>query len=148
MKPLSGTFAGSGLESNSYGFLYSFGNQYEVWGGEGSLSEVDVYNPSASGLTFLGSATNTSTFFGAYSIYVVYVPKHNVVKVDTVEGSNGSYYDTYYTGNVTDWKYIGGPADGLYAIIGVTEYGFHSGGGFGIDATGSGLSWLKVFVGP
>jgi hypothetical protein len=135
--------------NNRYDFQYSFGNQYEVYGGT-SLSGVDGYDPVASGLTFLGSATNTSTFNGAYNVYLVWVPKHNVVKVDTVQGSNGLYYNTYFTGNTTDYQNIGGPPDNQYAIVGYCPgvHWIHTGGYIGIDATGVGLTSLKVFVVP
>jgi len=135
--------------NNRYEFQYSSGNQYEVYGGT-SLSGVDGDDPVASGLRFLGSATNTSTFYGAYNVYLVWVPKHNAVKVDTVEGSNGVYYNTYFTGNTSDGQNVGGPPDGQYALVGYCPgiLGFHTGGYIGIDATGDGLTWLKVFVVP
>ena len=132
---------------NSYTLNYSFGNLYEVYGGN-SYAGVDYCDPVGSGFTLLGSATNAATFSGAYNVYLVRAPKHNVVKVDTVRGSNGLYYSTHITGNTSDYQNIGGAPDGLYATVGPTPWGFFTGGLFVIDATGHGLSSLTVYISP
>jgi hypothetical protein len=133
--------------NNSYLFFSSFGNLYEVYGAN-SYSDIDYCNPTASGFMLLGSATNTATFTGAYNYYLVRAPKHNVVKVDTVRGSNGLYYNTYVTGNTSDYQYIGGPPDGLCATVGPTPRGFYTGGLFVIDAIGQSLSSITVYTVP
>lgn len=132
---------------NSYTMNYSFGNLYEVWGGN-SFSGLPYCDPAASGFTLLGSATNTATFAGGYNVYLIRAPKHNVLKVDTVRGSDGLYYPTHITGNTSDYQNIGGAPDGLYATVGPTPRGFFTGGFFVTDATGRGLSSVTVYVSP
>ena len=106
------------------------------------------YDPASHGFTLLGSATNTSTFTGSYSVYVIRVPKHNVVNIDAVLGSNGIYYSSYTTGNTSDYQNIGGPPDGMYAVVGLTKRGYYTGGFIVIDATGKNLSSITVFTSP
>jgi Immunoglobulin I-set domain len=132
---------------NTYTLNYSFGNLYEVYGAN-SFSAIDYCDPVNSGFTRLGSATNTATFPGAYVYYLVRVPKHNVVKVDTTRGSNGSYFGTTYTGNVTDYLKIGGVPDNQYAVVGPTPRGTFTGGFFVINAAGLGLTGITVYVLP
>jgi hypothetical protein len=132
---------------NTYRAYYTFGTVYEVFGAN-SYGALDYCDPAASGFTLLGSATSTATIAGAYNYYLVRVPKHNVVKVDTVQGSNQSYYPTYVTGNTSDYQNIGGAPDGLYATVGPTGRGFYTGGMFLIDAAGHGLTSLTVITVP
>lgn len=138
---------------NSFTCFYSCWNQYEVYGGDSfSTSEANWgdkgLDPASHGYVFLGSATNTSSFTGAYNVYVVRVPKHNAVKIDTVRGSNGLWYRTYVTGNMSDVQNIGGPPDGLYSLVGPTSRGFYTGGFFVIDATGQGILSLTILTSP
>lgn len=132
---------------NKYSFNYSFGNLYEVYG-VNSFSGVDYCSPTNYGFKLLGSATSTTTFTGAYNYYLIRAPKHNVVKVDTVRGSNGSYYGTTYTGNTANWQYIGGTPDGQFATLGQTSRGFYTGGFFVINALGHGISSVTVYTAP
>jgi hypothetical protein len=132
--------------NNTYTLNYAFGNLYEVYGAN-SFSGVDC-DPTDNGFTHLGSATNSATFAGSYNYYLVRAPKHNVVKIDTVRGSNGSYYGTSYTGNTADYLNIGGAPDGLYATLGQTPRGFYTGGYFVVNASGQGLTSLTVYLAP
>jgi len=139
--------------NNGYSFEYSFGNLYEVYGGDSfTTSEPEWwekgFNPSAYGYTYLGAATNTTTFPGAHNFYIVRIPKHNNVKVDTVRGSTGVYYGTSITGSIDGYTNIGGPPDGLYASVAAGWHALDRGGFFVVNATGQGLTDLSVFVAP
>ncbi len=137
---------------NNYTYFYSFGNLYQVYGGNSSVTGNNWweqgYDPESHSFTLLGSATNTSTFTGSYSVYVIRVPKHNVVNIDAVRGANGIYYSSYITGNTSNLQNIGGPPDGMYAVVGPTERGYYTGGFIVIDATGKNLSSITVFTSP
>ncbi|MCL0067112.1 carboxypeptidase-like regulatory domain-containing protein [Thermodesulfovibrionales bacterium] len=108
------------------------GQTYRVYGGNISLSYRQKYNPGAHGYTYLGTATSTHTFFGAYTYYIIVTEADYVALVDTVEGAAGSFYGTNVTGNTSDWGNVGGPPDGLFASVGAGEMGAGWGfGGFG-----------------
>jgi hypothetical protein len=124
-------------------------NKYEVYGGDSfSMDEQrwfdKGYDPRAYGYTFIGSATNTSTFSGAYKMYIIHTAPYNVAKVDTVRGSTGSYYSASGDGNTSNWQNIGGPEDGLFAEVGATQ--LDRGGFVVIDATEHHLTSLMVYV--
>jgi hypothetical protein len=66
---------------------------YEVWGGSTDLGcgSVAGYNPELYGYTLLGTATTTQTFTGEHAWYYVLTRDRNVVGVDTVETTAGTY---------------------------------------------------------
>ena len=121
---------------------------YEVYGGNSYLpcGGVEGYNPQNNAYTFLGSATTTQTFSGSYSYYVILTRDLNVIQLDTVQGSSGTYYGTISTGNTMGYASVGGPPDAQCAIVGA---GRVSGGGYvDIDASASAPNALTVILAP
>ena len=121
---------------------------YEVYGGNSYLpcGGVEGYNPQNNAYTFLGSATTSRIFSGSFSYYVVLTRDLNIIQLDAVQGSDGTYYGTTSTGNTTDFASIAGPPDAQFAIVGA---GRISGGGYvDIDASASAPGSLTVILAP
>ena len=121
---------------------------YEVYGGNSYLpcGGVEGYNPQNNAYAYLGSATATQTFPGTYSYYVILTRDLNVIQLDSVQGSNGTYYGTISTGNTIGYASVGGPPDAQFAIVGA---GRISGGGYvDIDASASAPDALTVILDP
>lgn len=117
---------------------------YNVYGGNVYISDVAGYDPVAHGYTLLGTASFTKTFFGNFDYYLIGSQNNSTVRVDTVQGSNGNYYQTFTTGNTEDYLNIGGPPDGAVAIIGHTNPGHEICGYILIDARNDNLTSITV----
>lgn len=116
---------------NKFNLEYAFGELYQVWGGDiypGPPAGNIYCDPAAFDFTLLGSATSTATFEGAYDFYLIRAPKHNVIALDSIRGSNGVFYpiSAPWDGNTEEWwNYLGEP-DGEFARVGA--HSFRSGG--------------------
>jgi len=117
--------------------------KYEVWGGYQDIPGYDAYFPEFYGYTSLGEADRSSTFHGTYPKYLV-VTHQGLLKVDTVLGSDGTYYNTYFTGATQNWNAVGGPPDGQYALVGVWADKPNN-GYIGITPYDD-ISWLQVIL--
>jgi hypothetical protein len=138
--------------------FYSFFNigpnppagSYEVYGGAG-FSTTDSqwwnkgYDPMNFGYSYLGAATNTHTFLGAYGVYIIRTQPRMVFNLDAVSGSTGTFYTTSITGNTTDWGRIKGPPDGQTARVGVENA---VPGGFIVIRPSTPISWIRVYTVP
>ena len=122
---------------NSYVLSYSFGNVYEVWGSTNFLG-IDDCDPASLGYTYLGSDTATASFAGAYNFYLIRVPKHNVIRLDTVEAFGGTYYPPG----------TGGPPDGVCESVGGGVFGYHQGGTYIVNALPNGYTGITVHICP
>ncbi|MFA5119391.1 MAG: right-handed parallel beta-helix repeat-containing protein, partial [Candidatus Omnitrophota bacterium] len=117
---------------------------YEVYGGNTYISGPDGYDPASHGYTFLGADIFTQTYTGTYGYYIIRTPSGNPVMVDTAQGSSGSYYATYTTGNTSEYWNVGGAPDGAYATVGNNDYNYP--GGYIVIDPPDGNTSLKVFV--
>jgi len=121
---------------------------YYVYGGNTPLSYTQVLNPEIYGYTLLGSASpsETKTFYGSYNFFEVLVYWKNLIKIDALQKSDGSYCSsTVYAFNITDEGNLFGAPDGLYATIGTGEMLANSGG---VVVSSEGSSSIKVIVVP
>jgi hypothetical protein len=124
---------------------------YYTYGGDSfTLSEDEWwdkgYHPENYGYTPLGSSTLTETFYGTYNYYIVTAYSGYVALIDSVQGSNGDYLNTYISGNVLDYQNQWGAPDGVYAHVGESEYGPTGGGFIVLDATGFNLNSITVYA--
>ncbi|MBU4372500.1 MAG: hypothetical protein KKD68_11585, partial [Proteobacteria bacterium] len=125
------------------------GTEYSVYGGT-SFSTTDPssgengYHPELYGYTFLGKASDTATFSGAYNCYIIATKPGNMAPVDTVRGSDGAYFSTYETGGTSNPGNIGGLPNGTYALIG----GYFGGGyrGFIVIRPSTPIDSLTVYL--
>ncbi len=121
---------------------------YHVYGGETSLPGEVGYHPENYGFTLLGSSDVTQTFFGTYTYYYIVTGPGSLVKVDTVEDSNGNYLGTWVTGNTLNHDNVGGSPDGDYCTVGGWITGSGSPGGYILIEPPSPATWIKVHVVP
>jgi len=118
---------------------------YQVWAGETDFTAVPDwwkyhYDPGDHGYTLLGeSEGETMTFNGQYTYYVILA--RELVQVDCIRGSDGTYYEgNLTTGNTDMWWNITGPPDFEYASIG----GYKDNSGF-VRITNPG-NWTSIRV--
>lgn len=116
---------------------------YSVYGENTYISGVQGYRPGDYGYTFLGSDPVTMTFNGSYTYYCIVTNAGQPVMVDTVQLSDGSYYNptSYTTGNTQNWTSVGGAPDGAYATVGTGDTG-----GYFLVGPLSGNTSLKVYI--
>jgi hypothetical protein len=125
---------------------------YSVYGANSFSTSIPQYweqgyHPESYGSTLLGSANTTATFSGTYNFYIVKANIPNIALIDAVQGSDGGYYDTYLTGNTSDYQNSWGAPDGGYAHV-AGLYDGQSGGYIAIDASAAALSSVTVFAAP
>jgi uncharacterized repeat protein (TIGR01451 family) len=97
---------------------------YEVWGGETFLDGYfDIDEIEANGYVKLGESDGkTATFSGEYTYYLI--ATRGQFALDSIEGSNGSYYSSFESSgqwdmlNISDENNLLGPPDGQTAIVG------------------------------
>lgn len=119
------------------------GSEYKVYAGNKYLNGLDNYEPAAHGYALLGSSISTETFEGSYDYYIIFCEGNNVVYVDTVQGSNGKYYNNSGTGNVDDHENLGGAPDSKFAAMNKT---YDSNSFIVVDASNDSLSSITVYV--
>jgi hypothetical protein len=102
----------------------SFGDiNYHVYGGASfEIYEPNWwekgYHPESHGYTHLGSSNRSKTFQGNYSFYIITTYEGDTAPLDTVQGSDNTYFSIYAGGNSTNYENIGGSPDNQCAIIG------------------------------
>lgn len=99
------------------------GTEYHVYGGDTFTTDEPSwwekgYYPEEYGYVYLGSANRTATFNGDYAIYIIMTCEGNKAPVDTVQGSDGSFFGTDTTANTLFWWNVGQPPDFNYALVG------------------------------
>jgi hypothetical protein len=94
---------------------------YEVWGGTTDLGCGSPADPALNGYALLGVATGTRTFAGTYPWYYVLTRDRNVVQVDSVETTAGTYPGTESTSNVSAYWELAGAPDGEACTVGTGE---------------------------
>ena len=118
------------------------GTTYSVYGGNSLLTEQAGLEPQKYGYVLLGTGTSTKTFSGNYSYYLVLTAPNNITFVDTIQGSNGSYFPSRADWDISNYTNIGGAPDGNYSIIGTAG----SGGYVLIDAVGRNLTSITIYI--
>ncbi len=126
------------------------GTEYSVFGGssftttEPSYWEKGYHPENYPGYTYLGKASDTATFNGSYSYYIITTKPGNMAPVDTVRGSDGAYLGTNITGSTNQWWNVGGAPDTFYALIG--DYSGGKGPGFIVIHPLTPISSLTVYL--
>ena len=118
---------------------------YYVYGGNTLLSPVQVMNPEIYGYTLLGSGrpSETKTFYGSFNFFEIVVYWNNVMNIDALQKSDGSYYSsTVHALTVTDEGNLFGAPDGLYTTVGAWKMSI---GGVVVSSDGS--DSIRVIVG-
>ena len=125
------------------------GTTYKVYGGDTYISGEDGYHPDEHGYTLLGTGTATKTFNdpSTYNYYIIVTYDGYVAKVDAIQGSEGSYYGTWTTGNTSEWWNVSNDVepDGQFASVGSSDWSGYGGGYILIDPP-SGNTSLKVYI--
>lgn len=88
---------------------------YRVYGGSNAPANLNY--PQDSGFVLLGKATGRATVKGSYPYYCI-VAYDGEVLLDSIMGSNGSYYGVAASTNTLNPSRVAGMPDGLYATIG------------------------------
>ena len=133
------------IENENYQ-LPPISNIYKVWGGDTYISGVAGYNPERYGYTLLGQSQNSAMFSGAFRYYIITVDDNCFALIDSVEGSNGTFYGVNTTGNTQNHSNINGVPDNKNALLGLRSNGEYS-GGYIVISPSEFLNSITVYVG-
>ena len=129
----------------------ALGDTYVVYGGFVLPTDGQQgFNPETIGYTQIGTgngSTGAATFSGAFDYYILLATEGNAVHLDSVQGSDGQFYDASLSGNVGDLANLAGAADGLFALLnddGPSWNQLESRGYVLIDAAATGLTSITV----
>ncbi len=121
----------------------SGGSNYEVYGGNFTISGDAAYHPGDYGYTLLGSDSTTQAFWGSYQYYCIVTQPGNIAPIDAVESSNGTYFPGYSHGGTILWAWTFiGELDGNVSYVGGANGGEN--GGYMLYQTDEESSYIIV----
>ena len=127
---------------------------YRVYGGDSfSTTEPEWWqkghDPIGYGYTYIGEASSTAEFNGAYNIYIIKTATTTPFYLDAIRGSNGEYIPQLNNGSAATGN---ADPDAFDAVKGVPDQiglriGVEGNSGFYVlMATGKGLSGITVYT--
>ncbi len=106
------------------------GSHYEVYGGSNVLEGRAGREPLRHGYRLLGRAMGSHTFYGSYPLYLILVGEGNVLRLDALQFSDGSFLDlnTVAQEDIRELPKARGIPDMKFALVGISAEGRYEGG--------------------